>query len=86
MKKYIEYASEIYAIYLKYMDKSDIHVYSIDECIIDATDYLKIYNKKATIYCILNSHFLLYILIIIYWISHPIPLYLKNLYTYLNHF
>lgn len=47
MKKYIEYAAEIYGIYLKYIDKSDIHVYSIDECIIDATDYLKIYNLKA---------------------------------------
>lgn len=47
MKKYIDYAAEIYAIYLKYIDKSDIHVYSIDECIIDATDYLKLYNLKA---------------------------------------
>ena len=47
MKKYIEYASKIYAIYLKYIDKTDIHVYSIDECFIDATDYLKIYNLKA---------------------------------------
>lgn len=47
MKKYIEYAAEIYAIYLKYIDKRDIHVYSIDECIIDVTDYLKIYKTKA---------------------------------------
>jgi len=47
MKKYIEYASEIYAIYLQYIDKADIHVYSIDECFIDSTDYLKIYNLKA---------------------------------------
>ena len=47
MKKYIEYAGEIYAIYLKYIDKSDIHVYSIDECILDVTDYLKIYKMRA---------------------------------------
>lgn len=47
MKKYIEYAGEIYAIYLKYIDKSDIHVYSIDECIIDVTDYLKLYKMRA---------------------------------------
>ena len=47
MKKYIEYSAEIYAIYLKYVDKSDIHVYSIDECILDVTDYLKIYKIKA---------------------------------------
>ena len=47
MKKYIEFASEIYAIYLKYIDKNDIHVYSIDECFLDVTDYLKLYNMKA---------------------------------------
>lgn len=47
MKKYIEYASKIYEIYLKYIDKRDIHVYSIDECFIDATDYLKLYGFTA---------------------------------------
>ena len=47
MKKYIEYAAEIYGIYLKYISKDDIHVYSIDECIIDATDYLSIYKMRA---------------------------------------
>lgn len=46
MKKYIDYAAEIYAIYLKYIDKDDIHVYSIDECFIDATTYLKLYNLQ----------------------------------------
>ncbi|MBQ0099779.1 MAG: DNA repair protein, partial [Firmicutes bacterium] len=45
MKKYIEYAADIYEIYLQYIDKSDIHVYSIDESFIDVTDYLKIYNN-----------------------------------------
>jgi len=45
MKMYIKYAADIYAIYLKYIDKRDIHVYSIDEAFIDATDYLKIYKK-----------------------------------------
>lgn len=47
MKKYIEYASNIYAIYLKYIDKNDIHVYSIDECFIDASDYLALYKMTA---------------------------------------
>lgn len=47
MKKYIEYAANIYGIYLKYIDKSDIHTYSIDECFIDVTDYLKLYKIKA---------------------------------------
>lgn len=47
MKKYIDYSAEIYAIYLKYISKNDIHAYSIDECIIDATDYLKLYHLHA---------------------------------------
>lgn len=47
MKKYIEYASKIYGIYLKYIDKNDIHVYSIDESFIDVTDYLKLYKISA---------------------------------------
>jgi DNA polymerase V len=47
MKKYIEYAADIYDIYLDYIDPNDIHVYSIDEAFIDATDYLRIYNKEA---------------------------------------
>lgn len=44
MKKYIEYCADIYDIYLQYISPDDIHVYSIDESFIDATDYLKIYN------------------------------------------
>ena len=46
MKKYIEYAANIYEIYLKYFSKEDIHVYSVDEAFIDATNYLKMYKKK----------------------------------------
>ncbi len=46
MKKYIEYNADIYEIYLKYVSKDDIHVYSIDESFIDVTDYLKIYNFR----------------------------------------
>ena len=46
MKRYIEYASEIYAIYLKHIDKDDIHVYSIDECFLDVTTYLELYHIK----------------------------------------
>lgn len=45
MQKYIDYAAEIYGIYLQYIDKQDIHVYSIDESFIDATDYLPMYHK-----------------------------------------
>lgn len=47
MKKYIEYSANIYAIYLKYFAKEDIHVYSIDEAFMDATNYLKMYNMTS---------------------------------------
>ncbi len=40
MALYIEYSTRIYEIYLKHVSKDDIHVYSIDEVFIDATDYL----------------------------------------------
>ena len=45
MSKYIEYSANIYSIYLKYFSKEDIHVYSIDEAFMDATNYLHLYNK-----------------------------------------
>lgn len=47
MKLYIEYSADIYAIYLKYIAKEDIHVYSIDEAFIDVTDYLGMYEMSA---------------------------------------
>ncbi len=47
MQKYIDYAAEIYAIYLKYIAKEDIHVYSIDEAFMDVTDYLPMYGISA---------------------------------------
>lgn len=46
MKKYMEYSAKIYNIYLKYMDKNDIHVYSIDEAFLDITSYLNLYQKN----------------------------------------
>ena len=46
MKKYIEYSANIYAIYLKYFSKEDIHVYSIDEAFMDVTKYLKLYKAN----------------------------------------
>ncbi len=45
MAYYIEVSSKIYSIYLKYISKEDIHVYSIDEVFMDVTKYLKAYNK-----------------------------------------
>ena len=47
MKKYIEYAADIYEIYLNYVSKDDIHVYSIDEAFLDVTDYLPMYKMTA---------------------------------------
>lgn len=47
MATYIAYSSSIYEIYLRHIAKDDIHVYSIDEVFIDATDYLKIYHMNA---------------------------------------
>lgn len=44
MAFYMEYSTRIYEIYLKYVAKEDIHVYSIDEVFIDATHYLKTYQ------------------------------------------
>ncbi len=45
MKLYIEYSAMIYSIYLRYFDKNDIHVYSIDEVFIEATNYMNLYNN-----------------------------------------
>ena len=47
MALYIEYAADIYAIYLNYFSSQDIHVYSIDESFIDVTDYLQLYKMSA---------------------------------------
>ena len=47
MAYYIQYSTRIYNVYLKYIAPEDIHVYSIDEVIIDATPYLDIYNLTA---------------------------------------
>lgn len=47
MKLYIEYSAEVYAVYLKYIAKEDIHVYSIDEAFFDVTDYLALYRMSA---------------------------------------
>ena len=41
MAYYMEYSTRIYNIYTRYVAPEDIHVYSIDEVFMDATDYLK---------------------------------------------
>ena len=47
MQLYIDYAAEIYAVFLKYIAPEDIHVYSIDESFLDVTNYLKMYGMSA---------------------------------------
>lgn len=47
MQLYIDYAADIYGLYLESFDASDIHVYSIDEAFIDATGYLSAYKTDG---------------------------------------
>ncbi len=47
MHKYMQVSSQIYEVYLRFVAPEDIHVYSIDEVFIDATDYLVLYKMTA---------------------------------------
>lgn len=47
MQKYIDYAAEIYGVYLDFIAPEDIHVYSIDEAFLDVTHYLWLYNMSS---------------------------------------
>ena len=47
MAKYMERSTEIYSIYLRFAAPEDIHVYSIDEVMIDASAYLDTYGITA---------------------------------------
>ena len=46
MKLYVEYAADIYDVYLDHISHDDIHVYSIDEAFLDVTYYLKRYKMS----------------------------------------
>ena len=47
MALYIQRSADIYEVYLRYIAPEDIHVYSIDEVLIDATQYLKTYGMTG---------------------------------------
>ena len=47
MRRYMEVSNSIYSIYLRYLSPEDIHVYSIDEVIMDVTEYLPFYKLTA---------------------------------------
>ena len=47
MAEYERVSAQIYSVYLRYAAPEDIHVYSIDECFIDCTPYLHLYEAEA---------------------------------------
>ena len=44
MSYYIKMSEAVIDVYLDFVAKEDLHVYSIDECFLDVTDYLKMYK------------------------------------------
>ena len=47
MARYMQVSTQIYQLYLRYFAPEDIHVYSIDEVMIDITGYLQTYRLSA---------------------------------------
>ena len=45
MSLYMQKSSDVVNVYLDFVAKEDLHIYSIDECFLDVTDYLKLYKK-----------------------------------------
>ena len=45
MNYYVAMSKKVIGVYLQYVAKEDLHVYSIDECFLDVTHYLKLYKK-----------------------------------------
>lgn len=45
MSTYLKFSKEVVNIYLDFVAEEDLHIYSIDECFLDLTHYLKMYNK-----------------------------------------
>lgn len=46
MSMYIKFSEKVISVYLDFVAKEDLYVYSIDECFLDVTDYLKLYKKS----------------------------------------
>ncbi len=47
MAYYMDYSTRVVSVYMKYVSFEDIHVYSIDEVFIDATDYIRTRGMTA---------------------------------------
>lgn len=45
MNLYIAKSKEVIGIYLDFVSDEDLYIYSIDECFLDVTNYLKMYKK-----------------------------------------
>ena len=46
MSRYLELSSKAISIFLDFVNKDDIHVYSVDESFLNITPYLKLYNMS----------------------------------------
>ena len=46
MRLYEEISTQVFSTYMKYISNQDIHVYSVDECFLDITGYLKTYDMS----------------------------------------
>lgn len=44
MELYVKKSKEVMSIFLDFVGKEDMHIYSIDEAFLDVTDYLKLYK------------------------------------------
>ena len=47
MNLYIKKSKEVLSVYMEFIAKEDIHVYSIDEVFLDVTNYLKLYKMSS---------------------------------------
>ncbi len=47
MSLYIKKSKEVLSVYLEFVAKEDMHVYSIDEVFLDVSKYLKLYHKTS---------------------------------------
>lgn len=45
MQTYLEFSTKVIEIYLSFVSDEDLYVYSVDECFLDLTHYLKLYQK-----------------------------------------
>ena len=47
MRLYQKMSKDVINVYLEFISIEDLHIYSIDECFLDVTNYLKLYKKDA---------------------------------------